>query len=125
MQKSLTIFAFLVFGICQMASAQATAVNYTTSLKGTEALKSATADDWSIYSDAENKLYYIDFETLKVNVSDVLVRNEKGDMVWKDNVFNLPVNTIYELDFSHFKAGTYEIELRTFTGSIRKKVAIP
>lgn len=125
MQKSLTIFAFLVFGMCQMASAQATAVNYTTSLKGTEALKSAAADDWSIYSDAENKLYYIDFETLKVNVSDVLVRNEKGDMVWKDNVFNLPVNTIYELDFSHFKSGTYEIELRTFTGSIRKKVAIP
>jgi len=125
MQKYLTVIAFLVFGTCQIVSAQATAVNFTTNLKGTEEFAAASSsEDWTIFADEENKLYYIDFETLKVNVSDVLVRNEKGDMVWKDNVFNLPVNTIYELDFSRFHAGTYEIELRTFTGSIRKKVSI-
>lgn len=124
MQKFLIVFAFLVFGTCQLASAQASAVNFTTSIKGTEEFKSANSEDWTLFSDEEHKLFYIDFETLKVNVSDVLVKNEEGDLVWKDNVFNLPVNTIYELDFSRFQSGTYEIELRTFTGTIRKKVAV-
>ncbi|MFN7117943.1 MAG: hypothetical protein ACK4TA_14170 [Saprospiraceae bacterium] len=125
MQKIVTTFAILFFGICHFAAAQAVAANFTTEIKSLETFESpvATTDDWTIFADAENKLYYIDFETLKVNVSDVLVRNEKGELVWKDHVFNLPVNTIYELDFSRFKAGTYEIELRTFTGAIRKKIA--
>ena len=114
MQKFLIVFAFLVVGTCQLASAQASAVNF----------KSPSSEDWTLFSDEEHKLFYIDFETLKVNVSDVLVKNEQGDLVWKDNVFNLPVNTIYELDFSNFQTGTYEIELRTFTGTIRKKVAV-
>lgn len=127
MQKFLTVFAFLVFGTCQLLSAQATAVNFTTSIKGAEEFANTTitpTDDWTLFADEENKLFYIDFETLKVNVRDVLVKDEQGDLVWKDNVFNLPVNTIYELDFSRFQAGTYEIELRTFTGVIRKKVEI-
>ncbi len=124
MQKFLIVFAFLVVGTCQLASAQASAVNFTTSIKGTEEFKSPSSEDWTLFSDEEHKLFYIDFETLKVNVSDVLVKNEQGDLVWKDNVFNLPVNTIYELDFSNFQTGTYEIELRTFTGTIRKKVAV-
>jgi hypothetical protein len=124
MQKFLTVFAFLTFGVCQIVTAQATAVNFTTSIKGAEAFTSVSSDDWTLFTDEDNKLFYIDFETLKVNVSDVLVKNEKGDLVWKDHVFNLPVNTIYELDFSRFQAGTYEIELRTFSGAIRKKVAI-
>lgn len=124
MQKFLTVFAFLVFGTCQIVSAQATAAHFTTSIKGAEEFTTATSEDWTLFADEENKLFYIDFETLKVNVSDVLVKNEKGDLVWKDNVFNLPVNTIYELDFSRFQSGMYEIELRTFTGVIRKTVAI-
>ncbi len=126
MQKIVTTFAFLFFGFCHIVSAQAVAANFRTDLKSLESFTPppAAGEDWTIFADAENKLFYIDFETLNVNISDVLVRNEKGDLVWKDNVFNLPVNTIYELDFSRFQAGTYEIELRTFTGAIRKKVSL-
>lgn len=127
MQKIVTTFAFLFFGFCHIVSAQAVAATFTTDIKGLasfHASEPAATEDWTIFADAENKLFYIDFETLHVNISDVLVRNEKGDLVWKDNVFNLPVNTIYELDFSRFQAGIYEIELRTFTGAIRKKVAL-
>jgi len=52
------------------------------------------------------------------------MKNQTGEIILKDNVFNLPVNTIYELDFSNYQAGNYEIELRTFTGSIRRKISI-
>ena len=41
-----------------------------------------------------------------------------------DDVFELPVNTIYELDFSQYGSGTYNIELRSFTGIIRKTISI-
>ena len=72
----------------------------------------------------ENRIYYIDFETLNVNLSDIIVKNGKGEIVWKDDVFELPVNTIYELDFSQYTAGKYEIQLHSFTGVIRKTISI-
>ena len=39
-------------------------------------------------------------------------------------MFDLPVNTIYELDLTKYQAGKYEIELRSFTGLIRKSVEL-
>jgi hypothetical protein len=126
MQSISTLFVLLFLGTASAVFAQPSAANLTSDITGTELFTPAPVaeDDWTLYVDEDNKLFYIDFETLQVNVSDVLVKNEKGDLVWKDNVFNLPVNTIYEMDFSRFQSGVYEIELRTFTGSIRKKLTI-
>lgn len=117
----------IVFLGCQIAAAQTATSSVTPDLNLEATFKNFTAtdDDWTIYADEENKLYYIDFEKLKVNVNDIIVKNEAGEVLLKENVFNLPVNTIYELDFSHYKPGAYQIELRTFTGSITKKVSIP
>jgi len=80
--------------------------------------------DWSFYSDEENQLYYIDFETIQVNLSEVVVKNQEGEILLKDDVYDLPVNTIYELDFSPYGSGTYEVELRSFTKTIEKKINI-
>ena len=74
--------------------------------------------------DEENKVYYIDFESLKINLSDIIVKDQSGRVILKDDVFELPVNTIYELDFSQYGSGTYNIELRSFTGIIRKTISI-
>jgi hypothetical protein len=81
------------------------------------------ANDWSIYADDENSTYFIDFEQLAVNLNKVLVKGANGQIIWQDEVFDLPVNSIYELDFSNYAAGEYTIELQAFTGVIRKKVA--
>ena len=81
-------------------------------------------NNWSLYSDEEHKVYYIDFETLKVNLSDIIVKNDHGKVLLKDDVFELPVNTIYEIDFNKYGKGTYHIELRSFTGVIRKSISI-
>lgn len=80
--------------------------------------------NWSVFADEENKVYYIDFESLKVNLSKIVIRNDKGAVLFKEDVFDLPVDTIYELDFSSFGAGKYDIELQSFTDIIKKSVTI-
>lgn len=130
--KFFTLVIFLSLGVCQWALAQTMAVkpetNFNNQLIQSAALNSAAettaSEDWTLYADEENKLYYIDFENLKVNLSDVVVKNANGEVLLKDNVFDLPVNTIYELDFSKYQPGTYEIELRSFTNIIRKKITL-
>lgn len=130
--KFFTLVIFLCLGTCQWALAQTMAVkpeaNFSNQLMQSASLHTATEtspnEDWTLYADEENKLYYIDFENLKVNLSDIVVKNVNGEVLMKDNVFDLPVNTIYELDFSAYKPGTYEIELRSFTNVIRKKLVL-
>ena len=87
-------------------------------------LPSVDGDNWTFYLDSDSKVYYIDFETISVNLSDVKVLNETGVVVKKDDLWNLPVNTIYELDFTDMKPGKYKVELRSYTGMITKEVTI-
>lgn len=124
--RTLSTLLVLFIGLCQLADAQSVTANLSSDLNLESTIKnlSGNPEDWTIYADEENKLFYIDFENLKVNVNDILVKNNAGEVLLKENVFNLPVNTIYELDFSRYQPGEYEIELRTFTGLIRKKVSI-
>lgn len=127
--KNFTLAAMLCFAACFSASAQTAALNpettFTTTIAPTESTQLfSSTDDWTLFADEENKLYYIDFETLTFNVSDVIVKDAAGKEVFKDKVFDLPVDTIYELDFSKFKAGNYDIELRTFTEVVKKSVTI-
>lgn len=75
---------------------------------------------WQVYMDEENQVYYIDFETLRVNLSDIVVKDASGKVILKDDVFDLPVNTIYELDLNQFSTGKYDLELHSFTGVVQK-----
>ena len=78
----------------------------------------------SIYSDDENQTYFIDFEKISVNLSDIVVKNKSGEIIFKEDVYDLPVNSIYELDASEFGTGDYVMELRSFTGVIKKDISV-
>jgi len=80
--------------------------------------------DWSFYSDDENKTYYVDFEKLSFNLSEIVVKDSEGTIVLREDVLDLPVNTIFELDFSEFKSGEYLIELRSFKGMLKKEISL-
>lgn len=81
--------------------------------------------DWSIFTDSENRMLYVDFEKINVNLSNITVRDLEGKILFKDEtLWQLPVNTIYEIDFSKFPKGNYVIELKTFTNVIKKNVTI-
>ncbi len=82
------------------------------------------SDNWSFYSNDDSQLFYIDFEKLTFNISDIILKDADGNMVFEDDVLDLPVNTIYELDLSKYESGLYEVELRTFTGNLKKEVTI-
>jgi hypothetical protein len=95
------------------------------SLNSTEANKSDKQQDWSFYTDAENCMLYIDFEKINVNLNGVVVKNKEGKVIFKDDaLWQLPVNTIYEVDFSKEEKGDYIVEVRTFTTTLRKTVTI-
>jgi len=125
--KNFTLVALLFVGFCYSAHAQSAALDPETNFNTTTSESDqffSTSTDWTLFADEENQLYYIDFETLTFNVSDVIVKNEAGEVLLQDNVFDLPVDTIYELDFSNYQPGKYAIELRTFTEVVRKTVQV-
>lgn len=81
-------------------------------------------DNWSFYSDDNSDVMYIDFTKLTFNLSDIIVKDENGEILFKDDVLDLPVDSIYELDLSAYQAGQYEVELRSFTGHVKKDVTV-
>ncbi len=85
---------------------------------------SISPDEWTFYLDKENKVYYIDFESISVNLNDIRVYDEAGELVKSDKLWDLPVNTIYELSIGDLKPGNYKIELRSYTGVIEKEISL-
>jgi len=77
-------------------------------------------NNWSFYSDKESELCYIDFESINVNLNEIVVKDQKGAIVFKEAVDGLPVDSIYELDCSQFPIGVYTIELHSYTGIFKR-----
>jgi hypothetical protein len=91
----------------------------TTSLLDLEA-----DDDWSIYTDNDNDILYVDFAKLSFNLNDITIRNKAGEILFRDQLWDLPVDTIYELDLATFGKGAYSVELRSFTDSFTREVEV-
>ena len=125
MNVTKTLFAFvLLCFISNSLFAQSIASVGENSYASNFTLTELPDENWSFYKDEENQLYFIDFEKINYNLSEIIVKNENGEILIQDDVLDLPVNTIYEIDLSEFGAGDYHVELRSFTGIIRKEVNI-
>ena len=119
------LFALFIFTFSShFIFAQASADNSATFVAKGFVLTESEDQDWSIYNDEENNIYYIDFEKISFNLSEVVVLDENNEILFQEEVFDLPVNTIYELDFNSFGTGKFKIELRSFTKFIKKEVLI-
>jgi hypothetical protein len=68
---------------------------------------------WAFYADEENKKYFIDFEKLHIYLDKIEVLDAEDKVVFTDNLWNMPADTIYELDCAQFKAGKYTIRLKS------------
>ena len=80
--------------------------------------------NWSFYADDDERTFYVDFEKINVNLSNVFIKNEVGRIVFKDDLEGLPVNAIYELSFEELGVGDYTVELRSYTKIIQKEISI-
>ncbi|MEM9822681.1 MAG: hypothetical protein AAF985_16485 [Bacteroidota bacterium] len=112
-------FFFIVFSLSAQSSA-----SVSNSVDLDLVTLNESGNNWSFFVDDENKLYYVDFEKLSFNLSDIVVKNADGAVLFNEDVLDLPVNTIFELDFSEYDPGEYQVELRSFTGMIKKKVVL-
>jgi len=125
MQRKIFFLAILfVFSLTSNLFSQDASIEAFSKNNSGDQLKEISSADWSVYSDEENQIYYFDFENLTVNLNDIVVKDHNGNVLFRDDVFDLPVNTIYELEMKDYKAGNYLVELRSFTGVIRKKISV-
>lgn len=125
MKRLLLAVAFVfVSSVSYQLFAQSSSSINTNPLISTTSVLNMNSTDWSFFVDDENHIYYIDFEKINVNLNDIKVMNEEKEVVLEDQLYDLPVNTIYELDLSGFPSGVYEVELRSFTGMTKKQITI-
>jgi len=125
MQKFLIAFGlFFVFNLTLSAQSPES-LQITNTRQASSSSTVLQNPDRAFYADQESKTIFIDFENLNVNLSNIVVKDILGGVVFKAEVGGLPVDTIYELDMSRMNSGTYEIELRSYTGVIRKTVTMP
>ena len=106
-------------------------INAQTSFNQSDALASIEgnllnleADDWTFFQGEDGNTFFIDFEKIKSNLNEIEVSNKAGEVVFKDELWNLPVDTIYELDFSDFEKGDYSVKITTFTEEIEKTLSV-
>ncbi len=118
------ITLFIITFAGNLLFAQASADKDTRFVAKGIVLTDASDQDWSIYNDEENNIYYIDFEKISFNLSEILVLDENNKILFTEDVFDLPLNTIYEIDFNQFGSGDFRIELRSYTKFIKKEVSI-
>lgn len=80
--------------------------------------------DWPIFLDAENRVYFIDFAAFTTNLNRIVVRNAAAKIVLEDELFDLPADTIYEVDFANLPDGRYSIELQSVSVKYEQSVTM-
>lgn len=79
---------------------------------------------WSFFLDEQSQVYFIDFESLPVTLSEIIVKDQKGKVKMEDDVSALPVNTIYELSYSDLSPGIYDVELHSYSKIMRRRIIV-
>ncbi|MEM8523087.1 MAG: DUF3244 domain-containing protein [Bacteroidota bacterium] len=118
---SLAVTLSLLF--CVNLSAQTEDSKQMMSFAGEE-IETVEATAKSFFVDEDSQTYFIDFQNLNVNLNAIVVKDESGKVVVDDKVFDLPVDTIYELDLSRLAKGRYKVELQSFSKVIRKSITL-
>jgi len=115
------IIALLFVGFTSNAQSLATLDG-----SGVSANKSFSFDleDWSIFHNQEDNLFYVDLAAIEANLSDIKVTDEQGKVIYQENLDDLPVDAIYELDLSTYATGNYQVEVRTFKDSVVRSVSV-
>lgn len=98
----------------------------TASLEENTNLSNFTTSNESevFFFDTEGSICFIDFANFNVNINSVTLINDKGQEVFSEEVWDLPVNTIYELSTKDFKSGTYQLVLNSYKGNMSKDIQI-
>ena len=120
-----TVLFLFLSSISFRLTAQTSVSNHFKSLdKIEDNLLKINDGDWITYSGDDENILFIDFQKINANLKEILVRNRNKKIVFKDELWNLPVDSIYELDMSKYPKGFYQIKIKTFTSSIVKAIKV-
>ncbi|MCP4441631.1 MAG: hypothetical protein GY810_22205 [Aureispira sp.] len=79
-------------------------------------------DEWTFHTDQDLRLLYIDFEALGGKMSHLVIKSNNNTILMEeDHLFDLPANTIYEVNLQKLEKGSYFVELHTFTDDVIKE----
>lgn len=125
--KAVTCITFALF-LCQLAIGQSTTASISkTTIPSTASTEidwanfenEMTDENWSFHTNQEGKLLYIDFESLGGKMNRLVLKSSEKAVVIEDNhLFDLPINTIYEVNLENLKRGSYFVELYTYDNKI-------
>lgn len=81
-------------------------------------------ETFSFFKDDSSNYFYIDFESIDINLNEIVVKDDKGNIILEEEVNKLPVDTIFELDCSQYQHGKYVVELHSYTAVLRKPFSL-
>lgn len=113
-------FAFVVLFFSWATLSAQTATLQEDDLEIIEITEIPTTAEWMFASVDNERLQYVDFEQLQDHLTDLLIKDASGNIIYRENVSQLPTNTIYEIDFSQYEGNRFQVELRSFSGVISK-----
>lgn len=125
MKRFLILSSFLaLFLLPSFLSAQTSVKNSFEGLAVIEkSLLNIENQNWVYHAEDGSNLLYIDFDKINMNLNQVFVKNESGAVMYQDEVWDLPVDAIYEIDLAQFPKGAYVIEVNAFTKTFKKEVS--
>lgn len=121
--KFLLLPLLLASFFCTNVSAQITFAGEESNDLLTMIAPNVTDIDGVFFMDPESKVCFIDFAMLDGYAKHLVVRN--GDEIIVDErVWELPTNTIYELDYANYSQGNYLVELHTYSKVVQKRISV-
>lgn len=118
------VLLMFLFGAFQANGQTSVSKNFDGLASVNENLLELNSKDWIFYSGEDDNVMFIDFEKINANLKEVIIRNEKKEVVFEDELWSLPVDSIYELDLSKYPKGFYQVKIKTFTDSVIKNVKV-
>lgn len=116
MRTFLVIFFTLAFLSCNTVSAQEVS-QLENSFETIE-----IEDETGIFNNSTS--LFIDFENLDHLPTNFQVIDENKEVVYTENLLDLPEDSIYEFDLNSLEKGTYSLQIQTYKNTINQKLDI-
>lgn len=119
MRTYLIAFFTLVFLSCNTMLAQE-----VSELNGTEISveDSELTESSGIFNNS--KSLFIDFENLEHLPTNFKVLNDQKEVVFSENLLDLPEDSIYEFDLNNLEKGIYSLQIHTYKHTVHQQLDI-
>lgn len=75
-------------------------------------------------TDPDGKICFIDFMEIDGYAKQLVVKNENDEVIALEPLWDLPENTLYELDYNAYPKGNYTIVVNTFSKALIKAIEV-